>query len=706
MPLYHEVLMWAAVVLSGLAALAWLVRGARLPNLLLTLGYAGLAAFVFFLGRAASGGYSGEELRTLARIAVPMSGIGLAFSMTFARAEPRKEIASQRGVLFLWAVAAAVAWWASYRPDFVVPWTPLDGVPVLVLGGPGIWSMVGHLLVVVAMSVYVETTFRAARPDSRKVLTTGLVGFYVLLGYLALCLSISLLFAIFYSPLWLAASVPVLLASGLGLAAGLNRHLSDERVSAGPPQIYNSFSIFTAGLYVMFIGLAGEVAKLTGLRFTTVTILSLVGIVCLGLLLFYVSNRAQQRIHAFVDRNFLLSHYDYRHQWNQISRRLRPDLRLPGLLAASSEALQDIFSVRDVAIFLRRRTGQVLDLVLSTQEGGSLSCGMDEPLTRRLLRTGQALQLSRRSDDFESVPIWVENYDVLERTGAQVWCALVSGGEMVGMVGLGPRLNNLRFTFEDLDYLETLCMQLGNSAWGARLAEEWSLDRERETVRKLAGFVVHDLRTLRNDPGAEAQGGNGNSCTAAGPASIEEMERSWSALLDGPGWARQRCGLNELVKESIREFESDRQKGHPGVAIRMDLGPDVPEVAVDAPRIREVIRILLRNATEASPEGCEVTLKTRGVVSHGGQGKATGAVVSVSDLGAGMTPEFQERLLFRPFVTTKPDGMGMELFQSRAVVEAHGGALRASSAPGRGTTFEVELPVTGDGSAAPLADSI
>lgn len=700
--------MWAAAVLAGLAALAWLVRGARLPNLLLTLGYASLAVLVFFLGHSASGGYSAEELRMLARLAIPMSGIGLAFSMTFARARPRMEIISQRGVLLAWSIAGGVAWWATYRADFVVPWTPLDGEPVLVLGGPAIWSMVGHLLVAVAMSMYIETTYRAAKPDSRKLLATGLVGFYAFLGYLALCLSISLLFSIFYAPLWLAASVPVILTSSLGFATGLNRHLSDTRISAARPVVRSSFSLFGAGLYVMFIGLAGEVAKLTGQRFTTVAVLSLVGIACLGLLLFYLSNRAQKKIHAFVDRNFLLSHYDYRHQWDEVCRRLRPDLRLPGLLAASSEAFQDIFSVRNVSIFLRRRTGRVLDMAYCTKPGEGIGCGMDEPLTRHLLRTRQALQLSRRPDDFESVPVWVENHDVLERTGAQVWCALVSGDEMVGMVGLGDRLNDLRFTYEDLDYLETLCLHIGNAAWGARLAEEWSLDRERDTVRKLAGFVIHDLQDLKGGPGMASRGGNGTGFAsgAAAPVSIEEMERSWSRLLDTPGAARQRCGLNELVEESLREFEADEQEDRGTVPIRVELGTDVPEVSVDAPRFREVIRTLLRNALESSPAGSEVTLKTRVVLSHGGQGRATGAVVSISDSGGGMTPEFRDSLLFRPFVTTKSDSLGVGLFQSRAVVEAHGGALRASGAAGRGTTFEVELPVTGEGPSAPTAGTI
>ena len=57
-----------------------------------------------------------------------------------------------------------------------------------------------------------------------------------------------------------------------------------------------------------------------------------------------------------------------------------------------------------------------------------------------------------------------------------------------------------------------------------------------------------------------------------------------------------------------------------------------------------------------------------------------------------MTREFREGMLFHPFITTKSNGMGMALFRSRSVVEAHGGVLRAASEPGQGSTFEIELP--------------
>jgi signal transduction histidine kinase len=66
--------------------------------------------------------------------------------------------------------------------------------------------------------------------------------------------------------------------------------------------------------------------------------------------------------------------------------------------------------------------------------------------------------------------------------------------------------------------------------------------------------------------------------------------------------------------------------------------------------------------------------------------------LTVADNGYGMTPEFIANSLFKPFQTTKKNGLGIGLYQSKTIVEAHGGRMEVESAPGRGTTFRVLLP--------------
>lgn len=105
---------------------------------------------------------------------------------------------------------------------------------------------------------------------------------------------------------------------------------------------------------------------------------------------------------------------------------------------------------------------------------------------------------------------------------------------------------------------------------------------------------------------------------------------------------------------------------------------------VDVDSVTRVVDNLLRNAVEAAPEGSVVR-----VALSARDGAVTLAVI---DRGAGVEPT-RERELFEPFFTTKSEGTGLGLALSRAVVEAHGGALRYRR-DGASTVFEVTLPET------------
>jgi signal transduction histidine kinase len=73
---------------------------------------------------------------------------------------------------------------------------------------------------------------------------------------------------------------------------------------------------------------------------------------------------------------------------------------------------------------------------------------------------------------------------------------------------------------------------------------------------------------------------------------------------------------------------------------------------------------------------------------------ADGVEVAVRDDGAGIDPAHHERV-FRPYFTTKKQGTGLGLFVTRKIVGEHGGSVAFESAPGKGTTFRVRLPVEG-----------
>jgi PAS domain S-box-containing protein len=156
-----------------------------------------------------------------------------------------------------------------------------------------------------------------------------------------------------------------------------------------------------------------------------------------------------------------------------------------------------------------------------------------------------------------------------------------------------------------------------------------------------------------------------------------------------------RTGLPEILKDSITLAEGKRVRG--SVSIHADFAPDVPELLADSHQLRQLFSNLLANAFEAL--GGEGHVDIRAYVlpaeeepAGTGELQAPQVVVEIRDNGPGIAPDDLERI-FSPFFTTKPQGTGLGLAIVRKVVDAHDGRIDAVSAPGRGATFRVTLPV-------------
>ncbi len=151
------------------------------------------------------------------------------------------------------------------------------------------------------------------------------------------------------------------------------------------------------------------------------------------------------------------------------------------------------------------------------------------------------------------------------------------------------------------------------------------------------------------------------------------------------GATRERVGLREILDESVNLLGYEARRH--GAVIELDLGDAPLIVEADRIQIQQVLVNLLRNACEAmdleTVERRKVTVRSH--VSD------DWVVISVEDTGPGL-PDVLGAKIFEPFVTTKPEGLGLGLSICTTIVEAHGGTLDAFSNPDGGATFEVRLP--------------
>lgn len=148
------------------------------------------------------------------------------------------------------------------------------------------------------------------------------------------------------------------------------------------------------------------------------------------------------------------------------------------------------------------------------------------------------------------------------------------------------------------------------------------------------------------------------------------------------------AAVARAVEITASDFEEKKQR------LRVALEARAHLLSGDDLRLQQVFWNLLKNASKFTPEGGEISLRSRN--------EAGGIVVEVSDRGMGINPAALTKI-FNPFeqadesVARRFGGLGLGLAIAHAIIEAHGGALRASSlGPGLGATFALTLPLGGE----------
>ena len=277
----------------------------------------------------------------------------------------------------------------------------------------------------------------------------------------------------------------------------------------------------------------------------------------------------------------------------------------------------------------------------------------------------------------------------------------------IGSLLILPRPGAPAFGSAEDRLLSAVAAQLGLAIDRARLREEATegevLRRSDELKTALLGAVSHELRTPLASIMASA-GSLRQKDIAWSDAEREEfhdaieqevrrLDRLVSELLDLSRIDGGRLVLDrqlhtiDAVIDGVLGRLRQVTSGH---EVTVDVPEDLPPVAIDYPRLDQVLSNVVENAARYSPAGTRISVRA---------GVADGALrVEVADEGPGIPPAERERV-FVPFHRlgpgdrARPGGAGLGLAIARRLVEAHGGRIWAEPGKARGTRFVITLPL-------------
>ncbi|MCP4905044.1 MAG: GAF domain-containing sensor histidine kinase [bacterium] len=516
-------------------------------------------------------------------------------------------------------------------------------------------------------------------------------------------------------------------AVGYGM---IRRQFFEFRLAAKSSAAYGAATLAITGVFAFMITFADELVARYGVNVRSVQVILLF----LAILAF---NPLRERMQGLVDNFFDRDRSRYRQAVREISEAMVSMLSMNEIGDRILAALTDTMGVSRAMVLLFDEGDRVLRALAWRGDWDQDDIGTeipsDHPLWKHMWMRREELTRADFDDDPDSEKresCW-DVYDSLE---VELLVPILFGVDLLGVIAVGRKLSGERLGTDDRELLRTLANQSSIAIENAKAFDEIAKLNESLEVRvenrtrelqetqnqlmqseklkslgQLVAGVAHELNNPIGFVHANLQlldefieklvaaQEDGTDATQYRDAikklllrSREGTERVKQIVQDLRTFSRmdqadlQMAQLTDEIDRTLALMEP-RFKG--SIEIVRDYGM-IPEVRCFPGQLNQVFLNLLMNACDVldMQDGGTITIRTRAI--------GDGVRIEFEDSGPGISAEVQMRL-FDPFFTTKEigKGTGLGLSLSHGIIERHGGRIQVVSGPGRGATFQIELPL-------------
>ena len=692
----------AALISAGLALAVVLMRRRSVAAWCFVVGVLTLAVDSWLAGMSlvAEGAEEVEHWQRYAvfcKSLIPVSW--LAFSLTYSRGDSGGYLRRWRWVLAAAAVlpvAVAAALWVSGTSAMTVFLGEGETGWFVRYAGWYKWVQMATVAASVCVLAHLERTFRAAVGTMQWRIKFVVLGLGLVFGARIYCRSQALIFSSYDLDLGVVEASALIMGCLLMVVGYVRHGFGEIDIYPSRTVLQGSVVVLLVGLYLFVVGVLAQLAKVFGGtgNFQLQALVVLGGVVGLAILL--LSERLRQKLRVLVSRHFRRPQHDYRAVWTQFTRRLSIGLAPAAYHLEAVRLVASTFNALSVTLWLfdDRREGLVLGASTSRPEDGEEAAERSPAAGASLLSGVKAMG---GPFDLDAVrEPWAESLRHLSlrhfrNSGTRVCLPLAAGDRGLGLMIIADRVNGVPYSVEEMDLLQCIGDHVAAGLLQLRLTEELMHGRELEAFQAMSTFFVHDLKNAASSLSLMLQNlpehFDDPEFREDALRGIASTVNRINQIIERLGSLRQKLELRPAATDLVALVEEILAgMGGLGEVRVVREWQTLPPVWADRDQLTTVVTNLLLNAREAVGADGRITLGTS--VSEGR------AVLTVSDNGRGMSPEFIRTSLFRPFQTTKKKGLGIGMFQSKLIVEAHQGVLQVESTPGHGTTFRLLLPLT------------
>ena len=544
------------------------------------------------------------------------------------------------------------------------------------------WAVLGLLLV--------EQVFRNQADTSRWRAKPLCLGLGLLCLFDVYLFSHAMMFGAFDADVLDARALVHAVATPLLLMASRRDARWLSRVQVSKTAAFYSASLVLIGSYLLFVASAGYYVRYFGGSWGGAMQVALLASALVLLSLLVLSGALRARLRVFLYKHFFSYRYDYRLEW----------LRFTAMLSSKS-APEDVGAlvVRGLADLVECPSGSLWFKALGdaryvqtatwnmpvAAQGEAVDSAFCQFMRQRewIVDLAAVRAGSDQQGAAAQTPAWL-----LALPSAWLVVPLLAGDELLGFVVLGQPRTAIELDWEVRDLLKTAARQAAVFLAQMHATESLLEVRKFDAFNRMSAFVVHDLKNIVTQlalmlKNAERHRHNPEfqqDMLATVENSLDKMRQLMLQLREGERPAGHASGV-DLAALLQRIEQSVRQRGR---QLELEL---IDRVATRGheDRLERVIGHVVQNALDATPATGRVWVRLSQSVGR--------AQVVVGDTGAGMSQEFVQSRLFRPFSSTKSSGMGIGSYESFQYVKELGGSIDVKSEPGQGTEMTLLLPL-------------
>lgn len=587
-----------------------------------------------------------------------------------------REIFTERVQLYLCLVIGSVA-----LIDFVRMMTPFLSQKIIFLN---------HLGLAVIGLWFVEQLYRRSHRTELWAIKPLCIGVGLIHGYNFALYSDAILTNAISSPFWLGRGWILLASTPLILLTARRMKNWASRVYVSREIIYHSTLMMVAGGYLMIMAIVGFQIKSMGMGWSStiqIVFFALSGVVLASL---FLSDTFRNKIKVFISKHFFANKYEYRQEWMKFSAELENNAQSPyeNALTAMSRPFGS-----EHAILVIQKNGKLLpqsgyNIEITHPEAIMLS----EQFANKAIEHQWIVDIHKLVAGVEKPPF---SYDPQLLCNIRKFSHIIPLGNQSGVRGvflLSKPTSTDNINWEDRDLMNAISKQLSVYLNVFETNKKLAESQQFDTFNRMSAFLVHDLKNVVAQLDLLSKNAKKHR---SNPEFIDDAFETVDSASQRLNKVLSQLSKKRIEADSQQHFQIDdvltqvcqlRSVNTPAPEFICSEGGQGFYLLASKERFHNILSHLIQNAQDATKEDGYVRVS---LDRHNQYYKLV-----VRDSGEGMSQDFIDNRLFKPFDTTKGNaGMGIGAYDAKAMVEQMGGYVEVKSAPNAGTLFILYIPI-------------